>query len=465
MRRLLIATLLIALTVPATAGAASRFVIRGGGFGHGVGMSQYGALGQAQAGRDYRQILRHYYSGTQLGRLDANPAVRVLLQSSRPSVSFTGAVAAGGRALNAGRTYRVRPEGANVALLSPTGRKLKTFAAPLRIVPPAGGAFRLVGGPGSGTYRGALEVRPSLSGALNAINAVDLESYVRGVVSAESPSSWPAEALRAQAVAARTYAITTSKGGVGWDHYPDTRSQVYRGVAAETATTDAAVAGTRREVVTYDGKPIITYFFSTSGGRTENVENGFPGAKPHPALRSVEDPWDRVSPRHRWGPIRMSASQAARKLRGLVKGSFRGIEVTRRGVSPRVVAAEVVGSRGRTPVSGPTLRARFGTYDTWMYFALIDSEGNREDGGTDDADDIGAGAAAARNRYIGAVSGTVGFVRRGTQVAVQRRVGRRWRTVVRTHVGRDGRYRATVARRGAYRVVVAGLTGPTVTLR
>jgi stage II sporulation protein D len=359
----------------------------------------------------------------------------------------------------------VRPEGANVALLSPTGRKLKTFAAPLRIVPPAGGAFRLVGGPGSGTYRGALEVRPSLSGALNAINAVDLESYVRGVVAAESPASWPAQALNAQAVAARTYAITTSKGGVGWDHYPDTRSQVYRGVAAETPTTDAAVAATRREVVTYDGKPIITYFFSTSGGRTENVEFGFPGGKPHPALRSVEDPWDRVSPRHRWGPVRMTAAQAARKLRGLVKGSFRGIEVTRRGVSPRVVSAEIVGSGGRTTVSGPTLRTRFGLYDTWMYFALIDAKGNREDGGSARADDVGAGAAAARNRFIGAVSGTVGYVRRGTKLQVQRRVGRRWLTVVRTHVGRGGRYRATVARRGAYRVVVSGLTGPTVTLR
>ena len=123
-----------------------------------------------------------------------------------------------------------------------------------------------------------------------------------GVVSRESPASWPIEALKAQAVAARTYAITTTKGGNGFDHYPDTRSQVYGGVAAETASTDRAVAETRGQVVTYDGEPVITYFFSTSGGRTENVENSLGGA-PQPWLRSVEDPYDDVSPRHRWGPI------------------------------------------------------------------------------------------------------------------------------------------------------------------
>ena len=93
------------------------------------------------------------------------------------------------------------------------------------------------------------------------------------MVSRESPSSWPAEALKAQAVAARTYAITTSKAGDGWDQYADTRSQVYGGVAAETASTNAAVAATRGQVVTYDGEPVVTFFFSTSGGRTENVEN------------------------------------------------------------------------------------------------------------------------------------------------------------------------------------------------
>ena len=89
----------------------------------------------------------------------------------------------------------------------------------------------------------------------------------------ESPASWPIEALKAQAVAARTYALTTSKGGAGFDHYPDTRSQVYGGVGAEVASTNAATQQTAGQLVTYQGTPVATYFFSTSGGRTEDVEN------------------------------------------------------------------------------------------------------------------------------------------------------------------------------------------------
>ena len=89
----------------------------------------------------------------------------------------------------------------------------------------------------------------------------------------ESPASWPLEALKAQAVAARTYAITSTKGGVGFEHYPDTRSQVYGGIGVEQPTTNQAVAETARQVVTYQGRPVTTYFFSTSGGRTENIEN------------------------------------------------------------------------------------------------------------------------------------------------------------------------------------------------
>ena len=140
-------------------------------------------------------------------------------------------------------------------------------------------------------------------------------------MSAESPSSWPIEALKAQAVAARTYAIATSKGGAGFEHYADTRSQVYGGVAVETPTTNRAVAETAGQVVTYQGRPVVTYFFSTSGGRTENVENSL-GGTPQPWLRSVEDPYDDVSPRHRWKPVRMTlgaaGAQAERPRQGLL---------------------------------------------------------------------------------------------------------------------------------------------------
>ena len=171
-----------------------------------------------------------------------------------------------------------------------------------------------------------------------------------GVVARESPSSWPIEALKAQAVAARTYAITTSKAGAG---LRPVRRHALAGVrrrGGESDATNAAVAATRGQVVTYDGAPVVTYFFSTSGGRTENVENSFIGSDPKPWLKSVNDPYDGVSPKHRGAPIRMSTAAAGAKLCGLVKGRFKGIRVNRRGKSPRIVTATVIGSGGRTHV-------------------------------------------------------------------------------------------------------------------
>jgi stage II sporulation protein D len=317
-----------------------------------------------------------------------------------------------------------------------------------------------------------LEVRPAALGGLNVVNALGLEDYVRGVVSAESPSTWPADALKAQAVAARTYAITTSKSGDGFDQYADTRSQVYRGVAAETPTTDAAVSETSGEVVTYQGRPVVTYFFSTSGGRTENAEYGFPGGEPSPWLKSVEDPYDDVSPRHRWGPFTFTRSQAQKRLRGLVQGKLKGIEVTARGVSPRVVTADVVGSKGRTPVTGATLRQRFGLFDTWAYFATIGTDVKPKDPpAADPTADPGTGAVEARAAAVSdvrraVISGTVAGVKRGASVVVERRTGAgTWTTEVRTRLGKRGRYSASVARTGVYRIRVGGFTGPSVPLR
>ena len=223
----------------------------------------------------------------------------------------------------------------------------------------------------NGTYRGALEFRGGTFGGVNAINALPVDEYVKGVIPLESPASWPIEALKAQAVAARTYALTTSKAGDGFEHYPDTRSQVYGGAGAEQPSTNQAADATAGQLVTYDGTPVPTYFFSTSGGRTEDVENTTLGDEPKPWLKSVEDEYDSVSPKHRWGPIRMTYRAAGRKLRGLVQGRFKGVKVVRRGSSPRVVEADVIGSAGRTRVDGATLRARFGLFDSWAYFTSI----------------------------------------------------------------------------------------------
>jgi stage II sporulation protein D len=200
------------------------------------------------------------------------------------------------------------------------------------------------------------------------VQKVPLERYVRGVVSAEMPSSWPLAALEAQAVASRTYALTAHAGGSRFDVYADTRSQMYEGVAAETANTNAAVAATAGQIVTYHGSPAITYFFASSGGMTENAQNSFIGSAPEPWLKGVADPYD-IGPAYEW-TVSMSFHAAAARLSGLFKGTFRGIEVLTRGVSPRIVSARVLGTRGDTLTSGPELEGRLGLQSAWAYFSV-----------------------------------------------------------------------------------------------
>jgi stage II sporulation protein D len=477
LRLSLVCVLLGLAAVPATAPAASRFVIRGAGFGHGVGMSQFGAYGFALHGVGYREILAHYYTGTSIGTIEPSREIRVLLQSPSGNASFSGADRAGDRRLDPARIYQARGRGDVVDLLSARGHRLATFGAPLRVTGAAPLTLRGRAGNGrvNGSYRGALEFLPGRFGGVNAVNAVNLDDYVQGVVPAESPASWPLDALKAQAVAARTYAITTSKGGVGWDQYPDTRSQVYAGVAGERPSSNQAVAETRGEVVTYQGQPVVTYFFSTSGGRTENVENTPLGNAPRPWLQSVDDPYDDVSPKHRWGPLRMSLTGAGRKLRGLVKGRFRGIKVVQRGASPRVVAADILGSHGRTRVNGATLRARFGLFDTWAFFTSITSGSEpppEDEPPSDQTDPLTGGASPAflamtvpKPRPRGVLSGRIVPARRGQTLTIERLGARGWIVAGGAQVGRGGRYSAPVMTAGRYRVRLGSVAGPSVRVR
>src|SRR3954465_3598885 len=254
MTRTLLATLILALAAaaPAAAKPKATFTIRGAGFGHGVGMSQYGAMGLAEHGDNAAAILAHYYTGTALGTTDPGQRVRVLLASgSRARIA--GARQAGTRKLDPAVTYTVRRHGVSQLDLYNGARRVATFTAPLQVAG-AGGMTTLAG---HGTYRGVLELTPGVFSGLTVINSVGLDDYVQGVVPAESPASWPLEALKAQAVAARTYAITTSRGA-DFDAYADTRSQVYAGVGVETPASNAAVVATRGQVVTYDGSPVVT---------------------------------------------------------------------------------------------------------------------------------------------------------------------------------------------------------------
>jgi stage II sporulation protein D len=441
--------LAVVATCPASAGAAERWSVKGAGWGHGIGMSQWGAYGYAKQGTGYRDILGHYYRKTQIGSVP-DGAVRVLLQPNRSTVYFRHATQAGDRELNEGSGYRATREGGNVVLRSSSGRRLGTYPDVLRVV--GGKHVRLMGradnGVRDGLYRDHIEIRTAAGSGLNAINAVDLEDYLLGVVPGESPSSWPAAALQAQAVAARSYAIASNVNGKGFDQYADTRSQVYRGYLAETASTNAAVAATAGEVVTYGGEVATTFFFSTSGGHTENVENVFTGGSPKPWLKGVKDPYDKPSPYHRWGPFTYSRSVMASKLGSWVKGRLKRFRVVKRGVSPRVVKARIEGTRGRTTVTGPQIRTRLGLRDTWFYVRRVRTKRA-----------TGAEARTLRGaRPVVALHGTVDGAQLDS-VTLERKTGDRWKRVGAFPV-ETGAYRIHVGTAGIYRVKAGWAAGP-----
>ena len=443
-------------------------------------MSQYGAYGYAEHGANYRWILAHYYQGTSLGVFAQSPVVRVLLAVG--SASFRGASSAGAanKKLNPRSTYSVRPlPGGIVGLYDSSGKRIAAFTAPLDVS--GTGPVDLVG---HGLYRGALEFRPS-GGAVQTVNAIDLEDYVRGVVSWEMPSGWAPEALKAQAVAARTYAVTSSVGGNGSSLYSDTRSQMYGGVAAETASTDSAVAATRGQVVTYGGRPVTTFFFSSSGGHTEDIQNVWLGSTPQPWLVGVADPYDNAggNPDYQWS-YHLSMAAAAAQLGSLVRGRLIGIAVIHRGVSPRVVSAQVVGTGGKVSVSGPQLQQIFGLMSTYMYFSTISTTAVTPS--TTPGSSSGGAAAAAREllTHSGLASSATGVqalvapslpspllrgsvfpARAGARVAIQRLRGASWRTVGEARLGRGGTYSVPVTDAGLYRVAWRGLDGPAITVR
>ena len=463
MRRVaLCTTLLIVAAAPAAADAATVHVIRGGGWGHGIGMSQYGAYGFAQNGRGYRDIVAHYYQGTRLTPGSGAP-VRVLLQQGDAFVRIRGAGRAGGKALKPSTTYVARRSGSTIVLRNTRGKLAGRFPSPLKLERP-GRPLRLLGpalnGMSGGLYRGAIEVTTALGG-VSAINVVGLDPYVQGVVPGEMPSSWHPEALKAQAVAARSYALATDKPGP-FDQYPDTRSQVYRGLSGERASTNSAVAATAGEVLTYGGAPVVAYFFSTSGGHTENVENVFMGSAPKPYLRGVEDPYDGGSPYHRWR-VRLSSGALDARLGSYSPGRFRKIKVLKRGASPRIVRARVYGSAGTRIITGPAIRARLGLRDSWALFSTVSSSQRKPPAPR--ATRWGGRRVQLARVWPLQLGGTFEPAPRSRELLVERRSGRRWKRAGSARTDARGRYRAHIGRPGVYRVRVGGVAGAAVRIR
>ena len=288
----------IACAIAGTARASTALIVTGHGWGHGVGMSQWGAYGYALHGWNYKRILSHYYPGTKMGRTgEAN--VRVLLARGAKTVTVGCATpmrVTDGRRLTrklAAGVYGVGPR-----LSLPVRRR---------------GLGLSFGHLAVFDYHGTLLLRSDGS-HVSVVNSLSLDTYLRGVVPSESPSHWPLAALEAQAVAARSYAVYELRPNAFYDLVPTTADQVYGGVAAEKPSSDKAVYATLGQVLTWHGHVARTYYSSSSGGRTEAVEDAWPGSAPIPYLRSVPDPYDTYSPHHDWGPYQLSGARLAARL-------------------------------------------------------------------------------------------------------------------------------------------------------
>ncbi len=493
-------------TTPAA--GAPVFVITGRGWGHGVGMSQWGANGFARRGTDYRRILAHYYRGTAIGRAPV-AKVRVLLAGSKPTLTISSEAPFRVRDA-AGKIKTLTGEqviGPGLRLKVKGAKKRAALEAPLVFLP-GDEPLRL-----GRRYRGTIQV-DRVGRRLRAINVVKLEQYLYGVVPSEVPDDWPAEVLKAQAVAARSYALATRKTGGAFDLYPDVRSQVYRGVDEEEDTTNAAVDETAGQVLMYSGRLIIAYFHSTSGGRTASVQDVWAGSKPTPYLVGVDDPYDSISPHHVWGPIVIPAARLKRVLK--TPGRLLDVRTTVNG-SSRADTVLGVGTEGEGSVRASDLRRELGLRSTWFRIGVLalpkpskphvfggttrlTGTGRGVDGfqlehrapsgwravATPKADKDGAFSVAVRPTVTAdyrlalgsartaairlgvapqvklspvtdpmALRGTVKPALVGAAVEIQRLAGETWRTVARTTVVEDGTFSAPIhVPPGSYRARV-----------
>jgi stage II sporulation protein D len=377
-RLVVLATVLAsALVLAAPAQPALTFAIKGRGWGHGIGMSQYGAQGFAQHGSSYGQVLHHFYPGT---TFDTRTSTRmwVLLVPGRPALrigSNSSFTPARGKNLAAG-TWRATAT-ASGKLKLVMGGSTRMFGVSKTFSP--GGAFlELNGAP----YRG--QIRLAVSGSrVFALNVLGIDNYVRGVIAREMPSSWRQAALRAQAVAARSYALAgggkCSFPGMGTVFCPDTRDQVYGGVNAETPSTTLAVDKTAGKVLVSGGTVASTFFFSTSGGKTASVSDEWGSSQSSfPYLKSVSDPFDVISPHHRWGPTdaeddcpnagRDCVWRGPAMRRALGLGALSDLN-TSRNSSSRV--AEVHVNPGPVDFTGGDFRSRLGLRSTWFRIGVL----------------------------------------------------------------------------------------------
>jgi len=381
-------------TAPAGGGGATRptalgqsVTFFGRGWGHGVGLSQHGARGRALAGQGAAEILAHYFAGTTIGTVPAGTAIRVLvLDDHVPAAATPLTVVGRGDAWTIVGVDETFPADARLRLFPATSGRTTTWRAvvdrtagvvlydakapaDLRVRgATAATTFELPARSATyGTYRGTLRI--VLAGPkADVVNELPLESYLRGVVPVEMPSSWPLAARTAQTIAARSYAAARLRPGVStFDVYDDSRSQVYRGVRAETAAANAVIAATANQVLRSGTAIASALFHSTGGGATESNENVYVSASgarvatPVRYLRGSPDrdpsgvAYDAAAPYATWRTKAYTLAQLSAIFAADARtnvGTLVTLDLRRRGVSGRLLAVTLVGSGGSKTVSG-----------------------------------------------------------------------------------------------------------------
>lgn len=371
----------VTLAAPASAeevtvGRGDGHTIRvvGHGYGHGHGLSQHGAQGAALQGLGWRQIVEFYYPGTTWAR--AGGAIKVRITGDTTSdVVVVERAGLRVRELGSGTTtrlpdrgterWRLQPSGGRTAVQFLRNGRWRTWAELSGAVDIwAPGGTGLVTPAGTTAYRGRLRAVDGMT-----VNALRLEHYLRGVVPQEVPALWEPDAVRAQSVAARTYAARERRDrGGSWDVYDTTASQVYGGIDAEHPASDEAIRATRREVLHHQGVPAFTQFSASSGGWTA-------GSSGHPYLVTRKDPYDdwTGNTHHDW---RVTTRDGVLESRFPAVGELRSISVDRAGRTfrrgGRAVRVTLRGTRGAVTVSGDDVRWRLGLRSTWFRFAVVD---------------------------------------------------------------------------------------------
>ncbi len=423
--------LLAAFVFPGLAHAGTVFLLDGRGWGHGVGMSQWGAEGYARHGSGYRQILSHYYPETHIAQAGAR-TVRVLLQQGQPALRIGSA--APFLAVDArGHKQHLKPRTLVVR------RRLEGLTFPVRFE--AGAQPLSLGGAG---YRGDIVVTKK-PGGLTAVNVLPLDRYLRGVVPSEVPVGWHAQTYAAQAVAARSYTLATLRPGADFDVFPDDRSQVYGGIRAERTETNLAVGATAGQVLEWHDTIIPAYYFSTSGGRTSSIHDAWPRAQQVPYLVSVADPYDYISPHHVWPTRVLTAQQVSSVLH--VSG-VRDLRVVPNS-SGRARAVRVLSSSGWEELPGRVVRARFdlGSSDFEIHAMTLDD--------------------APRRLVYGDHVVVRGWLRGLGKARLQERTDRGWQTVRHISPAPTGRFAVSIAavRSTDLRLAYNGLAGDTVLMQ